>query len=90
LHPKWQCFSKPLHIKVVIHVCYNQERLALHCKILIAQILAIAKNIASTLAPIVLDCVLNQHHGYWLLNDTLPNVINLCVKLVSERFELKI
>jgi hypothetical protein len=64
LHPKWQCSSKPLHIKVVVLVCYSQERLALQCKIPIAQIWAIVKIIASTVAPIVLDCVESMS---WLL-----------------------
>jgi hypothetical protein len=29
-------------------------------------------------------------HGYWLLNDALANVVNLCVKLTNEGLELEI
>jgi hypothetical protein len=64
--------------------------LDLQCRIPIAQLWAIVEIIASTLAPIVLDYVLNQHHGYWLLSDAFENVIDLSLKLVNERFELEI
>jgi hypothetical protein len=63
--------------------------LALQCKIPITQILAIVKIIASTLAPFVSNCELNQCHGYWLLNDALANVINICVKLMNEILDWK-
>jgi hypothetical protein len=61
-------FQQAFKYKVIIHVCYNQQTLRLQCKIPTSQIWPIAKIIASTLAPIVSSCVLNQRHGYWLLN----------------------
>jgi hypothetical protein len=42
------------------------------------------------MAPIVSSCVLNLCYDYWLLSDALENVVNFCVKLMSERFELEI
>ncbi len=34
--------------------------------------------------------MLNQHHGYWLLNNALANAINLCVKSIHEKLKLEI
>ncbi len=49
----------------------------------------IVKILVSTLAPFVLNCVLNQHHGYWLLSNAL-NAFNLCVKSINERLKQEI
>jgi hypothetical protein len=58
----------------------NQQTLALLSRITTSQVWAIVEIIVSTLNPIISSCVLNQHHGYRLLNDALANAINLCVK----------
>jgi hypothetical protein len=83
-------FQHALEFKVVIHVCYNQQTLALQGKIPTSQVWAIVEVIASTLALVVSSCVLNQHCGYWLLSDALANAINLCVKLTQKRLQLEI
>jgi hypothetical protein len=68
----------------------NQQTLAFLSRITTSQVWAIVEIIASTLNPIISSCVLNRHHGYWLLNDALANAINLCVKLTNKKFELEI
>jgi hypothetical protein len=61
-------FQQALEYKVIIHVCHSQQTLSLQCKIPTSQIWAIVEIIASTLAPTISNYVLNQRHGYWLLN----------------------
>jgi hypothetical protein len=56
-------FQQALEFRVVIHVCYNQQTLALQGKIPTTQVWAIAKLITSTLAPVVSSCVFNQCCG---------------------------
>jgi hypothetical protein len=53
----------------------NQQTLALLSRITTSQVWAIVEIIVSILNPIISSCVLNRHHGYWLLNDALANAI---------------
>jgi hypothetical protein len=72
---KMAMFQHAFEFRVIIHLCYSQQIFLFVSKIPTPQIWAIVKNIVSTLTSIVSSCVLNQHCGYWLLNDALANVI---------------
>jgi hypothetical protein len=49
---------------------------------------AIIKAIYETFFPVVITCVVNQCHGYWLFSNALVSTIRLHVKLEKERLDI--
>ncbi len=68
--------------------CYSHRSEALANKIPSTMTWVIAKAICEVLF-LVVTCVVNQHHGYWLLCNALVNTIRLYVRLKKERSNMQ-
>jgi hypothetical protein len=51
----------------VINIYYTRQRLTLQAKVPSGLTWIIAQEVIKTLNPVVHQCLLNQHIGYWLL-----------------------
>ena len=55
----------------MINICYGRQIAILQARIPSGLTWAVAKAVTETLRPVVQQCILDQSHGYWLLNDAL-------------------
>lgn len=83
-------FQQCLAYQETIILCYGCHVEALDNRIPSTQTQTIAKAICDVLSHVVTTCVINQHHGYWLLSYALALAINLYVKFSKERLELQV
>lgn len=81
-------FQQCLMYRQAIVMCYNHQIEALANMIPSTMTWAIVKVIYEAFFPVVITCVVNQRHGFWLLSNALASTIRLYVKLEKERLDM--
>jgi len=83
-------FHQCLACRAIIIMCYGHQIEALANKIPSMQTWAIVEAICDVLSLVVTTCVVNQHHGYWLLSNVFASTIKLYVRFTKEKLELQV
>jgi hypothetical protein len=65
-------------------LCYGRQVAHLQARVLNGQTWAIARIMTKTLLPMVIQCILNQSNGFWLLSDALLVAFTLVSNLQKE------
>jgi hypothetical protein len=79
-------FQEALQFRFAIVLCYNKQIVVRVTGRVLPPLTwqHIFQIIVDFLSPNIYACVLNQSHGYWLLNDALHFAISMSLKLKEE------
>jgi hypothetical protein len=70
-------------------LCYGRQVTHLQARVPNGQTWAIAHIMIKTLLPMVIQCILNQSNGFWLLSDALLVAFTLVSNLQKEVCTMK-
>lgn len=69
---------------LVIELCYYWQTTMLQSYVQSLSNWATYEVVIKVLSPIIIGCVMNPSHGYWLLGNTLQFIISTCHELCNE------